>query len=299
MSVRTVLISGPPAVGKSKAAALIASEVLPGARYYLRLRLHAGDGPLATVPCAEAGDRPPGEGWSGAFTVFYAPERLFEILPETLRLVRNLNRDAWVLIESLSDPAVRSAYGYDLSLFVMRVPESLEDVFRPRAEAAALVREAMLDTGAFAAEMFGLPPLPTVDADLERKAAGGPAGVELLLKSVQRVMPDEEYEAFLATPLGAEVEARAQLRPAYQAMLEAEVILVNNELGEETLLLRAFVQRLSGLLSRRLQAIHGRGVLYWGNLDDAADPVRVRLCRRLRGLLGIREPAPQEFPPSP
>ncbi len=292
MSLQTVLINGPPAVGKSKVAALIASEVLPGARYYLRLRPPVSDRSSGTVPCAQVGDLPPGDEWEGAFTVFYTPDRLFETLPDALRLIRRLNRDARVVIESHSDPAVRSAYGYDLSVFVMRVPGDLQDVFRPRIEVAEAVREAMLDTGAFAAEMFGLPPLPDVDADLEQSAAGRPTGVELLLKSVRRVIPDEEYEAFLATPLGAEVEARAQLRPAYQAMLEAEVILVNNELGEETMLLRAFVQRLSGVLSRRLQAIHGRGVLYWGDLDDRSDPVRVRLCRRLRDLLGVQEPPP-------
>ena len=87
---------------------------------------------------------------------FYTPDRVFETLPDALRMIRESEHRPFVVMEADADPALRHAYPYDYRAFIMRPPADLHEVFRSDSEAAAAMREVMQDTASFACEIFGL-----------------------------------------------------------------------------------------------------------------------------------------------
>src|SRR5688572_16679101 len=156
MPVETLFISGPPLGGKTTVAHLLADEVLVRPVHYIRMR-RARDDHSNTV-CVDGLEEhaSPSTGWVSHHTIVYTGDRVFETLPDGLRLVREIERDGFVIIEADSDCTLRHAYPYDFRLFVMPPPQNAQTLFRDADAAATALQQVMQDTAVFASEIFGL-----------------------------------------------------------------------------------------------------------------------------------------------
>lgn len=285
MPVQTLLISGPRGSGKSTAARLIKDQALDSPAHFLRL-VPAQDTHTNAILAYEPHDGDPlGSDWSSMHAVNYTMDRVFETIPEGLRVVRRLDRRAFIVIEADDDPTIRHAYPYDYRIFLMSPPSDLFTVFRTPDMAAAALHQVMQDTAAFASEIFGL-----FDDDLLDDGEGvqhyaarslGPGGQRV----EQLHVSESQIRHFLSSPLGAEIASRIQLQPGYHALVEADIVLINAAFVPRRQVLDECIDRLQKLLTRIRQDARRQSVLFWGNILDEHNLARRKLLARLRTLL--------------
>lgn len=266
---------------------LLAEHVFDDRAHYLRLEPASDLYTNAVLACHLSNADSVGTHWASAHRVSYTVDRLFEIIPEGLRAVRRLQRSSLALIEADADPSLRHAYPYDYRIFVMSAPADIYTVFRTADAAGCALQQVLQDTAAFASEIFGLFGDDSFDDSVgvehyqptREEAVGG--------QRVERLnIAEAQLKYFLNSPLGAEIASRIQLQPDYQALVEADVVVVNTAWldQERREVLDDCVDRLQKLLTRVRQDARRSSVLYWGDLreDDAA---RRKLLQRLKNLL--------------
>ncbi len=285
MPLETLFISGPPRAGKTTMARLIVDEVRGKPVHYLRMRRSCDGQTNAIVPETAI---PPCDGrrWASSHVIQYSPERVFEILPDGLRSVRRLDRNAMIVVEADPDAVLRHAFPYDYRLFVMPPPMSLETVFRDEKSAARALQQVMQDTAAFASEIFGVfDPSGLEDSVGVRHSE--PLAARSGVYVEQLHVDDQQVRHFLNSPLGAEIASRIQLQPEYCAVVESDVAVINTGVLRETDCLEACLKRLEKLLKRVRHDARRQSVLYWGDIADVDDEARTKLIGRLKSLLSL------------
>lgn len=277
MPLKTIFLCGPAGVGKTAMAEVLAREVLPRPPHYIRLVSAAVDhGPQPAADAAPAG-------MATAQRVAYTPERVFEVLPEALRVARGRHRSPTILIEADCDPCLRHAHPYDYRLFLMAAPDDIHRVFRKPAEASVALKQVMEDTAAFATEIFGLFDSALLDDDdgvRHRKGVRTPEGIEDQIEVSGR-----HVEHFVLSPLGAEIASRIQLQPAYHAVVESDVVVFNTAANAASAHLAECVRRIQTLLHRTRASDASSNALICCDPFRAGDAHREDLLRRLRHLL--------------
>ena len=155
MPLETLLISGPAGSGKTIMARLVVDEVLGRPVHLLRMR-RSRDEHTNAILRDETIPGPDRARWRSSHLIQYTPQRVFETLPEALRTVRKLDREAMIVVEADTDAVLRHAFPYDYRVFVMPPPVRLDAVFRDEKSAARALQQVMQDTAAFASEIFGV-----------------------------------------------------------------------------------------------------------------------------------------------
>jgi hypothetical protein len=286
MSVETLLINGPAGAGKTRMAQLVTEEVLERPVHYLRMRA-ATDGHSNTVrKCRPAKlASATGNGWKSVHEVTYTQDRVFETLPDGLRAVRRLDRHGFIIVEADTEPSLRHAYPYDYRVFVMPAPTDAYTVFREPEAATMALQQVMQDTASFASEIFGLFDIAGLDDSLG-VVHHSPMPNSRQTEQVEQLdIAEAQLRQFLNSPLGAEIASRIQLQPAYHALVEADVVVVNTGVDEAGDCLDECVNRIESLLARIRHDARRHSVLYWGNISDANEPSYKKLLVRLRTLL--------------
>ena len=287
MSLKTLLINGPVPCDKRAIARLVAEHGVGRPVHLLRLD-GARDGHTNAVQPLEVGQTSSAGAWASAHCVSYTCDRVFETIPDALRAVHALERNAFVILEADQDPSIRHAWPYDYRIFAMPAPASVFDVFREPHAAADALRQVMEDTAAFATEIFGL-----FDANGLDDSKGVHHGRSEVVDAAGQPHQFEHLHVgtshmrhFLRSPIGAEIASRIQLQPDYHALVEADVVVISATRRGCSRPVRACVDRIEKLLSRIRHDARRRSLLYWGDLNDELDPVRRKLVRRLKVLLG-------------
>jgi len=285
MPMTVILISGPARSGKTALASLIAERVcLPNPVKSIRLRRCPGSREVRVRPTQQGGCGREVE----SYQVDYCPERVFEMLPEALKTVRDRQRICTILLESDPDPAIRFAYTYDVRVFVLAPPARPGELFRSSFEAAEALKEVMEDTAAFASEVFGLFEHGLLGVD--------DAAAKALLRDgghpAHPVVSTGQVKRFLATPLGVEIATRIQLQPPYHGLAESDLILVNTGVGATSLDSDKALRNLEMLLARISNGAGRSRPLFRCDLLDQRDPSLPTLLDRLSSLTNRPPPAP-------
>lgn len=263
MGLGVVFVSGPRRSGKSELIRTMIDRVYDQQPHYIRLT-PAGSDKKRPAPSARPA---PKCGVASARWLEYDAERIFEVLPSALTAIHRTDRFGSVVIEADTDPALRSAYPYDYRVFVMPMPSGIGDVFRSSHGAAAEFRRVLDDTTAFASEFFGLfegRGSDDVDPPEDRP--------DLSVAQMRR---------FLQSPLGDELASRIQLMAPYHGLVESDVIVINNALGEPGRKSRDCIARIELLLERARAHSHCSTELFHcdpSNLDG-------EICRKLLNAL--------------
>lgn len=181
-----------------------------------------------------------------------------------------------VAFESVPDPILRHALQYDLRVFVMPPIQDETEVFRSRHDSRHALQEILRDTSAFSAEIIGM---TEPEAD-QSDAAEHPLG-PLPAPPEGSDLNESQVERFLACPLGMELGARVHLRPAFAALADADLVVLNTAVGDPFQESDTCWHKIQVLLGR-LHKSSGRAALtYACDLTDPQDPCRVRALRRL------------------
>ena len=286
MSVETLLINGPAGAGKTRMAQLVAEEVLERPVHYLRMRA-ARDGHTNTVrKCTPANMAATiGNGWQSVHEVTYTDDRVFETVPDGLRAVRRLDRHGFIIVEADTEPSLRHAYPYDYRVFVMPAPTEADTVFRDSEAATEALQQVMQDTASFASEVFGLFDAAGLD-DSVGVVHQAPSYHPRETEQVEQLdIAEAQLRQFLNSPLGVEIASRIQLQPAYHALVESDVVVVNTGVDEAGDCLDDCVNRIENLLARIRHDARRHSVLYWGDIGAPDEPSYKKLLVRLRTLL--------------
>jgi hypothetical protein len=212
MSPVVVHISGPRASGKTTLARILAVRSGDRRPHYLRFYV-AGvqdSPPLRLLQ--------PIEEMASVHRRDCRPELVFEEVLEAIRRVGGNGER--VIVETDTEPCFRNAYPYDVKLFIMSCPAAMEQVFRRPGEAMEAIGRALDDTTQFAAEVFGMPPEGTRLSRFPGSSGAAEAA------------DGREAGGFLPTDVGADIASRLHLQPAYQPLLDSDVVVFNEGLGE-------------------------------------------------------------------
>ena len=265
MGLVVTIVNGPRRSGKSTIIRELVATVYRTPPHYLRLTRNDGD-KLRPAPCA--GGTPSDCGVASAGWVEYDPGRVFEVLPEALAGVARRDPNTHVVIEADADPSLRQAYTYHARLFVMRAPASEHEVFRSCAEAASRLQAALNDTSTFAAEVFGLcGELAGSDDDSHQDLPG---------------FTPLQMQSFLHSPLGCQLALRSRLQPAYHAILDSHVVVMNTPVGGAGPEVDSIRRQLDSLVTHIQRDSSRRGRLFCCDFMDPQDPVRNDLFDALR-----------------
>ena len=264
MGLSVTFVSGPRRSGKSAVIRAMIDRLWRHAPHYIRLvRIGSGKRP-PKQPVQEPADL----GVASARWLRYDDERIYEVLPEALTVIHRRDRFGSVVIEADADPVVRHAYPYDHRLFVMPVPESMNDIFRTPGEAAEALRDLLKDTATFASEMFGL-----LEEDPADSETGGEERSDLTAT---------QWRGFLYSPLGDELTTRVQLQPPYHGLVESDVVIVNTAVGSAAVDGNPCLEKTTQLLSH-LRKLSGHGSeLYICDIHGDHDPIRRQLLKALK-----------------
>ena len=276
MGPTVILISGPAGSGKSHLIGLIAEQAAPVRCWYMRIV----DGRRRDVQENGAIDS---KAFLGVRYLRYAPDRVFELLPEALRQLEPADKRSIVLLEADTNPALRHAFPYDYQLFVLPAPRDLHEVFRSRDQATAAMKQVMQDTASFAAEVFGLLDAQALAEDPQvepLKCPGWYPGESAPMDDVDRGKLDK----FLSSPLGAEIASRIQLQPAYHALIESDVVVINMGARALAPAAEACRERIEGMLSRLQSLGQHRTRLFCCDPFNERDPIRPELLGQLARL---------------
>jgi hypothetical protein len=280
MPVTTLLISGPPASGKTDLAKAIATrKLVDEPLHHVRFICDGRCRSTRVLPM-------PTRSWPnlrGSWQVPYTPDLAFEILPEAIHQIRNRTKYITMLLEADTDPALRYAYSYTHRVFCMAAPSRTQDVFRSPNQAAQALREVLEDTAAFASEIFGLFGSDTLDE------SDGAVGLLFpgRLKEERRELSAPQMRRFLRSPLGAEIASRIQLQPAYHSLAESDVIVINTAHGGADSAVEQCMKLLGALLNRIREGTGRHRHLFACDPCDPKDPDAERLMTRFQELLSV------------
>jgi hypothetical protein len=261
---------GPAGAGRSRFIETLAGEH-PDHRWHL-VQL---EGRVEQETRAEpiAGQRP---GWAGVWNLRYRGEEVLTALPELIeRIQADLRGQPSVIaIEAAPDPLLRHAYAYDLRAFILTPSDDEGALFRSNDEARLALREILRDSSTFSAEVSAADQeLAEDDPALSAAALPAPGGVAEVNES--------QVEEFLSQPLGVELAMRVHLQPQFNAMVDADIIILDMSAAESYSERSLPWQRLLALLGR-VRKRHGRHPLtYACDLSDPQDPCLVRIRRRM------------------
>ena len=255
MGLSVTFVSGPRRSGKSAVIRLMIDRGWKRPPHYIRLAARGSDKrpPERTSGKNGAALSPEHCGVASAQWIDYDADRIFETLPEALTLIHKKDRFGSVVIEAVADPSLRHASPYDHRVFVLPMPSGISEVFREPRHAADELRRVLDDTQAFASEIFGL----FENADDDDASELRP---ELTRTAVR---------GFISSPLGDELVTRIQLQPAYHGLIESDLVVVNNKVGEPTPQSVACIKRIESLLRRAYDPVSPSGELF---LCDPCDP---------------------------
>lgn len=263
MGLSVTFVSGPRGAGKSALIRAMLDHIWTKPPHYLRLVLAGSD----KKPPATASKKTPQCAVASARWLEYDPEYVFDILPNALSAIHRKDRFGSVVVEADADPALRHAYPYDHRIFVMPLPEAIEEVFRDPVCAARELRRALDDTAAFASEIFGL------------FGQGGPEDGDC--PEPRPALTRTQMRGFLYSPLGDELATRIQLQQPYHGLVESDVIVVNTAAGASNEQTAECLRRIERLLERVRGLSGRRGELF---LCDPTDG-NTRQCKALRKAL--------------
>lgn len=262
MGLTVTFVSGERRCGKSALIRAMIDSLWKSPPHYIRLVTGRSG---KQKPAAQNGTpKDPGDaGLASARWLEYDPVNVFDVIPSALAAIHREDRFGHVVIEADADPALRCAYSYDHRIFVMPVPSKIYEVFREPARAAEELHHALDDTAAFASEIFGLFDDDSVDN-----------------VDSPELRPEQEVptmRSFLHSPLGDELATRIQLQPEYHGLVESEVIIVNEKVGERSPQTDECIHRIERLLDRLAGRDGKRGQLFF------CDPYgrQGRDCKRL------------------
>jgi len=264
MGLVVTFVSGPREAGKSALIRSMVDHLYKKPPHYLRLVPLGSDKKPPAVP---GGKKTPQCGVASARWLEYDSEHVFEILPNALSAIHRKDRYGSVMIEADADPALRHAYPYDHRIFVMPLPQSIEDVFRDPVCAAMEFKRALDDTAAFASEIFGL---FTGDGQDDADCA-----------EPRAALTRTQMRGFLYSPLGDELATRIQLQPPYHGLVESDVVVVNTRIKTTNHETAECLRRIERLMARVRGHSDRRGELH---LCDPID-VDTRSCKQLQKAL--------------
>jgi hypothetical protein len=195
---------------------------------------------------------------------------VFEEVPAELNRIAKRRSSRLVLVETDDHSCFRHGVNCDVRVFVMAGPANLHDVFRTAREAEAAARRAMNDTGQFAWEILGLEPEnPTARVRPDPRSA-----------AVGTVEPEP-----LPARIGSSIAARLLLQPAYHALVESDVVILNLGVGGDGEIAERCAGRIEQMLSRMRQD-DGRRI-WFAACDplDGNDPLAQRAIERIEQLI--------------
>ncbi len=265
MGLRVTLVSGIRRAGKSAVIHAMIDRIWKREPHYLRL-VHID----SNKSRPKTGSTPPPKcGVATARWLTYDEDRIYDVLPDALSAIHKADRYGSVVVEADSDPALRWAYPYDHRVFVMPQPATVKEVFRDPKRAAVELQRVLDDTQAFASEMFGLlddSHSEDVDPHEDRSS-----------------LSSSQMRNFLYSPLGDELATRIQLSPPYHGLVESDVVVVNNKIGERSRGADECIFRVERLLDR-LRVISGRRSELF-RCDPLSDT-----CKTAKKLINALEP---------
>lgn len=267
MTIPVLLLCGPPKAGKSTLIRLLRRDVLAAPVGVIRV----SDAAVADDAARDA---------DVEYRLSLAPETPGNTLTSVIESLRKDAGRGAIVIEGDSEQPVRYAYPYTGRLFVMASGARPEDVFQAPEAAAAALRQIMADTAAFSSglrETLGSDAMEEEEGVrlTRRRTADG------LCEDLE--VSDAQVQRFLASPLGADVAARVQLQPAYQAVIDSDVVVVNRFAGANVEGNRT-VDHLSRLLARTRRGALGASVVSLDLLQPGGAVLR-DLRARLRAVL--------------
>jgi hypothetical protein len=256
MALIVTLVYGPRRSGKSTIIREMISQIYDRAPHYLRLTAVGGDKQRPVCLCAPADKC----GVASARWLHYAPERVYEELPEVLSRIHRDDRYGHVIIEADGDPGLLHAYPYTTRLFVMPAPRSLGEVFRSTTQTAETLQRMLDDTVTFASEVFGLcPGEDCLDDDTREE---------------RPALTASQVSNFLHTPLGDELVTRTSLQPDYHGLVESDMVLINSAVGGATSVVDITRHSIERMLGRLCEPAHRDHRVYCCDPLNARDPLR-------------------------
>ena len=266
MPLTIVHISGPSGSGKTTLARVLASHVGRCERHYVRFDVATAEG----TPELRIANRM--EEMSSATRRCVNPKFSFEEVSEVLKSLARPGKHAMVFVETDTHPCFRHAYPYDTKVFMMLPPRSLSVVFRSRGEASKAIQRAMDDTSEFAAELFGLDRESLGSSILPGLDPKEPKGASRATQSV---------EDFLNSDVGTEIASRMQLQPDYQAIIDSEVILLNEAVEHNSQMATSCAQRIEVLLENLRRRLRRQNWFAACDPLDQKDPLTQRALRKI------------------
>lgn len=271
MSFKVVHIGGPPGSGKTTFARCLAGRRPNRDHYCLRMRLDAG----AVIPDLRI--HVPGAGLITHTECRLSAERAHERIGMELERVADGRRGGVICMETDGDPCFRNAYPYHAQVFLLNPASHASEIFRDSGEAEQALQRAMVDTCAFAAEVYGVYGLE--DSTLHGEMAALRPTPEPWRREGMTTLRE-----FLNSPIGVAVEARVQLHPSYQAVLESDVIVLNGALAAQDCS-ESWRPRLEALVYRAASAGDRKPWFAACNPADQEDLLAHRALRRVEELL--------------
>lgn len=259
MGLTVTFVSGPKSCGKSTLVRRMIDRLWETEPHYIRL-VRSGSDKRRSKTVSQRGLK---GGVASARRLEYDDEHIFEILPDALTAIHRRDRFGSVVIEADADPTLRHAYPYDHRVFVMPMPQGIEEVFRDPEHAAEELQHVLDDTVAFASEIFGL--FSKQDQDDADPSEDRPE------------LTDAQMRGFLYSPLGDELATRIQLQQPYHGLVESDVIVVNPGAGSSGQQTASCLQRIERLLER-IRGISERGGELF--LCDPSNPDS-KVCKKL------------------
>lgn len=264
MGLCVTFVSGVRRSGKSALIRVMIDRLWRHPPHYLRLAKRGSD----KRPPKATAQRPDDCGVASARWLEYDDDRIFEVLPDALTAIYQRDRFGSVVIEADADPTLRCAYPYDHRVFVMPLPQDVEQVFRPPPRAAQELERVLDDTASFASEIFGLFRRSDVDAGDPSEERASPSAAQM--------------RTFLYSPLGDELATRIQLQPAYHGLVESDVIVVNNGVGANGAGTTECLRRIERLLERIRGESKRRAQTFICDPCEIGDRVSKKLLKALK-----------------
>ncbi len=270
---RTLLVSGPARTGKSTLIQALAAEH-PGHRWDL-VQLEPAD---RKSRVERLDGKMPGSG--GFWRMRYGRQDVLTALPG---LIQQIQRGpavpmSVIAFEAAPDPVLRHACAYNMRVFILPPMQDEAVLFCRPDQARGALHQILRDSSAFASELWELGPAGASGVpapwDMPMPAAGGAVEVN-----------HAQAAAFLAEPLGAELAVRVHLQPAFGAVADADIVILNTAAGSSSCEDGSCWRRLLDLLDR-LRKVGGRTPLtYACDLSERDDPCFVRVRRRMSDVL--------------
>jgi hypothetical protein len=270
---KTLLLLGPAGAGKTSLIRVLAAEHPDHHWHLVQLETCQNGSPTQTL-------RVDTHDWAGLWHVRYRQSDLLAILPELVSRIAGKSPAQRTIIafESLPDPVLRHALSFDLRVFVMPPIRDDRTVFRDVDESRCALQEILRDTSAMTAagggsreSCFDEPDPESSEHSLD-SIATQPRHTELNESQIQR---------FLTGPLGSELAARVHLQPAFGAIADADLVVMNTAAAECFHEADTCWHKIQTLLGRLHKSAHHQPLTYACDLSEPRDPSFVRILRHM------------------